>query len=128
MLNPVKGSIGTLVSRTSNQFKSGFSTLSVLAAALTFAVTGSAVIYGLNQMAERSNDARLLLTQIKEQVSRLNALEWEGVSKGKIDEDLTEELAENQENTDEILEELHQIGKQKYQANLDRVFALYQKC
>lgn len=125
MLNPVKGSIDTLVSRTSNQFKAGFSTLSVLAAALTFAVTGSAVIYGLNQMAEQSNDARLLLTQIKEQVSRLNALEWEGISKGKIDEDLTEELAENQENTDEILEELHQIGKQKYQANLDRVFALY---
>ncbi|GAB4461584.1 MAG: hypothetical protein OHK0037_10940 [Elainellaceae cyanobacterium] len=125
MLNPIKGSIDTLISHTSNQFKSGFSTVSVLAAALTFAVTGSAVIYGLNQMAERSNDARLLLTQIKEQVSRLNALEWEGISKGKIDEDLAEELAENQESTEAVLEGLHQIGKDEYQNSLVQVFALY---
>ncbi|GAB4440027.1 MAG: hypothetical protein OHK0035_30640 [Cyanobacteria bacterium J069] len=76
-------------------------------------------------MAEQSNDARLLLTRIKEQVSRLNALEWEGASKGKIDEDLAEELAENQESADKILEELNHIGKTRHQENLIHVFALY---
>ncbi|MBD2356392.1 GHKL domain-containing protein [Tolypothrix sp. FACHB-123] len=73
-------------------------------------------------MAESSNNTRLLLTQVKEQVSRLNALEWEGISKGTIDEDLTEELAENKESTSIILNELRQIDRQD---NLNKLFSLH---
>ncbi|WP_216655263.1 ATP-binding protein [Thermoleptolyngbya sichuanensis] len=109
----------------SSRFKFGLSTGSVIVTALAFAVISSSAIYGLDRMAERSNNARLLLTQIKEQVSRLNALEWEGFSKQKIDEDLAEEIAENRENTDEILEGLEQLKQGKYQADLERILALH---
>ncbi|WP_216087504.1 ATP-binding protein [Nostoc sp. PCC 7524] len=90
--------------------------------AITVAIASSAAIYKLNQMAEVSNNTRLLLTQVKEQVSRLNALEWEGISKGKIDEDLTEELAENQQSTDAILNDLRRINQKN---NLKNIFDLY---
>jgi signal transduction histidine kinase len=98
------------------------STWSVLVAAFSAAIASAATIYHLNQLAERSNNTRLLLTQVKEQVSRLNALEWEGISKGKIDQNLTEELAENQESTNAILNELQLVNQKK---SLDNLFSLY---
>jgi signal transduction histidine kinase len=104
------------------KLNSKFSTLFILLAAIIVAIATATAIYQLNQMAERSNNTRLLLTQVKEQVSRLNALEWEGISKGKIDEDLTEELVENQESTNQILNDLRQIEPQN---NLKNLFALY---
>jgi signal transduction histidine kinase len=73
-------------------------------------------------MAERSNSTQLLLTRLKEQVSRLNALEWEGISKQKIDADLSEELEENEESTAEILERLRQIDR--YNDKLGNIFVL----
>lgn len=102
--------------------KPQLSTWSILLSAIIIAIASAATIYELNQLAERSNDKRLLLTRLKEQVSRLNALEWEGISKGEIDEDLTEELAENKQSTDSILQQLRQIKPQK---NLDNIFALH---
>ncbi len=102
-----------------------FATWSILLPAVTVAIASAAIIYQLNQIAERSNDTRLLLTQVKEQVSRLNALEWEGISKGKIDEDLTEELAENRQSTREVLDKLHQFGQLDQQVNLEKFFNGY---
>jgi signal transduction histidine kinase len=65
--------------------------------------------------------------QTKEQVSRLNSLEWEGISRGGIDENLTGELAENKEITEQVLEQLEQISTQDQQAgNILEHFKNYQ--
>jgi signal transduction histidine kinase len=93
-----------------------------LVAAIAAAVVSSASIYTLNQVAETSNRSRLLLAQVKEQISRLNSLEWEGISKGTIDENLAEELAENQEATDAIFSELRDSGQEH---TLETFFTLY---
>jgi signal transduction histidine kinase len=98
------------------------SSRSVLLASTLVALVSAGAIYQFNQMAERSNNARLLLTQVKEQVSRLNSLEWEGIAEGEIDEDLVEELAENEKSTDVILSELRQLEQQ---GNLGAIFSLY---
>ncbi|WP_439341186.1 ATP-binding protein [Vacuolonema iberomarrocanum] len=82
----------------------------------------SASIYTLNQVAETSNRSRLLLAQVKEQLSRLNSLEWEGISKGRIDENLAEELAEHEEDSDAIFSELREIDQEQ---NLEAFFILY---
>jgi signal transduction histidine kinase len=105
--------------------KSQLSTWPVLLATITVAIATAAAIYQLNQLAERNSQIRLLLTQVKEQVSRLNALEWEGISKGKIDENLTEELAENKQSTDNILNQLRQIDRVDEQNNLQKLFDFY---
>jgi signal transduction histidine kinase len=110
--------------RTEVNLKPKLSTWSILLAAITVASISATAIYQLNQMAERNSNTRLLLTQVKEQVSRLNALEWEGISKGKIDENLTEELAENKQSTDAILNELRQIDRQN---NLSNLFAFHKR-
>ncbi|NET41138.1 MAG: GHKL domain-containing protein [Okeania sp. SIO2B3] len=77
-------------------------------------------------MTEKSSNARLLLTQLKEQVSRLNSLEWEGISKGEIDQNLTEELAENKENTDAIIQGIQELEEQDYLKNLWELYTSYQ--
>jgi signal transduction histidine kinase len=94
----------------------------VLLASTLVALVSAGAIYQFNQMAERSNNARLLLTQVKEQVSRLNSLEWEGIAEGEIDEDLVEELAENEKTTDVVFSELRQLEQQ---GNLSSIFSLY---
>jgi signal transduction histidine kinase len=111
--------------QASAKLKSKLSTWPVFLAAITVAIGTAAAIYQLNQLAERNSQIRLLLTQVKEQVSRLNALEWEGISKGKIDENLTEELAENKQSTDNILNQLRQIDRVDEQNNLDKLFDFY---
>ncbi|NEQ75916.1 MAG: GHKL domain-containing protein [Okeania sp. SIO2C9] len=77
-------------------------------------------------MTETSSNARLLLTQLKEQVSRLNSLEWEGISKGEIDQNLTEELAENKENTDAIIQGIQELEEQEYLKSLWELYTSYQ--
>jgi len=104
--------------------KPKLSTWSILLAAITVASISAIAIYQLNYVAERNSNTRLLLTQVKEQVSRLNALEWEGISKGEIDENLTEELAENKQSTDAILNELQKIDRQN---NLSNLFAFHKR-
>ena len=124
MLKPTDLPSNTRFAQNLIKLKFKLSTWSTLLAAIIVAISSATAIYQLNQMAERSNNTRLLLTQVKEQVSRLNALEWEGISKGKIDEDLVEELAENKESTDAILNELRQINQRD---SLKKIFDLYSR-
>lgn len=72
------------------KLKSTFSTGFIFGAAMVVAIASATAIYQLNHITETSSNARLLLTQLKEQISRLNSLEWEGISKGEIDQNLTE--------------------------------------
>jgi signal transduction histidine kinase len=122
MLNYLNLLLDTQFSQVPVKLRSKFSRWYIFLAAIIVAIASATTIYQLNQIAERSNNTRLLLIEVKEQVSRLNALEWEGISQGKIDEDLTKELAENQQSTDAILNELRQINQQH---NLKSLFALY---
>lgn len=114
---------------TPAKLKSSWSlwSIAILFGATSVAMSCAIAIYQLNQMAERSNMVRLLLTQAKEQVSRLNALEWEGITKGTNYHDFRKKLAENQQNIEEILEEIRKNDAQ-YSANLDQFFALYLNC
>jgi signal transduction histidine kinase len=98
------------------------SSRSVLIITVGVAIASTAVISHLSRIAESSSNTRLLLTQVKEQVSRLNALEWEGIAKGKIDANLTDELAENQQSTDNVLSQLREL---KQQDTLRKLFTLY---
>lgn len=126
MLNKLNYQLKCRFTQTPVNLKSKFSTWWILLAATTVAIASSTTIYQLNEMAERSNNTRLLLTRLKEQVSRLNALEWEGFSKGTIDEDLTEELAENKESTDKILKELQELKESNKLKNILALHTLYQ--
>lgn len=103
------------------------SSQSILVISVGVAIATASAIYFLNQMAERSSYTRLLLTQVKEQVSRLNALEWEGIAKGEIDQNLTEELAENQQSSDAVLSQLRQVGGADSLRNLFLLYAEYKK-
>lgn len=91
-------------------------------AAIIGAIACAATIYQLNQMTAQSSQVRLLLTQLKEQASRLNSLQWEGISKGRIDDNLTEELAEYKEEKEEIIGKIEQLEQQD---DLDRLWKLY---
>ncbi|MBW4518897.1 MAG: GHKL domain-containing protein [Scytolyngbya sp. HA4215-MV1] len=120
MLNLLNSPLNTPLAPA--QLKPKWSAWFILMATITVAIASATAIHQLNQIAEYSDDSRLLLTQIKERASRLKALEWEGIFKGKIDQDLTRELAENQQNTDAILSKLRQLNQQH---ELDKFFVLY---
>lgn len=94
--------------------------------AIAVAIATSVSIYQLHQLEERSNEARLLLARTKEQMSRLNSLEWEGISKGTIDDNLSEELAENQESTADVFNALQQLGQQETLKNFFDLYDQYQ--
>jgi signal transduction histidine kinase len=93
-------------------------------AALTVAIVTATAIYQLNQMVERSNAMRVLLLRLQAQVSRLNSLEWEGIAKREIDANLITELAENESETQEVLEELKRVEWRD--SRLRPLFELYQ--
>ncbi|VEP11630.1 Signal transduction histidine kinase, nitrogen specific [Hyella patelloides LEGE 07179] len=67
----------------------------------------------LNQWADKNSDNKVLLLNLKENISRLNSLEWEAINKKTIDTNLEEELAENQESLDKILTELNYFETHK---------------
>lgn len=87
----------------------------------------SASILNLNQMAERSNTARILLLKVKEQAHKLSELEWETLAKGKVDRDLVIRLAQNQRDLETTLKEIKTID-QDHSAELDYFLKLYLEC
>ncbi|WP_404784980.1 sensor histidine kinase [Altericista sp. CCNU0014] len=125
MLNLFNLPFNSLSAKAPTKLQSTVSAWPTLLAATTVAIASTTAIYQLNEVAERNSQTRILLTQVKEQVSRLNALEWEGISKGKIDENLTEELTEHQQRTDKILDELRQIDRLEQQNDLEKIFSFY---
>ncbi|MBE9103136.1 hypothetical protein IQ267_27210 [filamentous cyanobacterium LEGE 07170] len=116
-----------LFTRMPVRMKSGLSPWLVCLATTIVALTSMAAIYRLNHLAEHKSQLRFLLTQTKEQMSRTNALEWEGISKGEIDEDLAEELAENKKRTDEILNRLREIQAFDRQGSLTTMLEVYEE-
>jgi signal transduction histidine kinase len=124
---PTKTSLKERVIKTAFNLKPKprhqLSTWASLFAAVTVAIAAASAIYQLNQAAEQINDKRLLLSQAKERISRLYSLEWEGISKGKIDKNLAEELTENNASTKALFVQLEHIDRRE--GNLDKFFALY---
>jgi signal transduction histidine kinase len=103
--------------------KPKLSTWPILLAAIAIAIASAATIYRLNQRVERSNNIQLLLTQAKERVSNLNALEWKGIANVKINRKWTEELSENYRSTDKIFAQLQEFDRQE--GKLKNFFDLY---
>ena len=109
---------------------------SVLILSILVSAIASTSIYQINQWADRSSSTKVLLLNMKEQLSRLNSLEWEAIAKKKLDDNVSEELAENQADTATILNRIRQIELQdkyfgnfftlynRYQAEIDRVLEL----
>ncbi|MGF1570109.1 MAG: sensor histidine kinase [Nodosilinea sp.] len=91
----------------------------------TIVIICAATINYIDRLEERSNSTRLLLTQTKEQISRLNSLEWESLSKGEIDENLAEELAENDEISKASFAALNALNRQDKTKDLNVFFSLY---
>jgi signal transduction histidine kinase len=79
---------------------------SVLPIALAIASLTSIGIYRLNHWAEDNNQQRILLINLKQEVSRLNSLEWETLIKQTIDDNLRQELKEHQVELKKILDKL----------------------
>lgn len=98
---------------------------SILPIAISVAVVCAIAINTLNQSASNSSNSRLLLTKLKEQVSRLNSLEWEAINKGGIDDNLTEELAENSDASQKIVSDLK--FNTANQAELQQILSLFEK-
>ncbi|MEO1523185.1 MAG: histidine kinase, partial [Cyanobacteria bacterium J06633_2] len=68
----------------------------ILATSLVAGLTAIG-IQQLNVRVDKSTQISLLLTRMKEQLSRLNSLEWEAIAQTEIDDDLEEELIEYRE-------------------------------
>lgn len=106
--------------------KTQLSTWSVLLISLTIAAVAAASIYQLNQRVEHNNRTKGLLIEMKEQLSRLNSLEWEGIAKRNIDTNLSEELAEHQSIGINIIEGLSQVDRDGKEERLNKILANYQ--
>ena len=78
-----------------------------LVGAISIAWLTASSINHLNKWADLNGDNQVLLLEMKENVSRLNSLEWEAINKNKIDKNLKEELAENEASLTKILTELN---------------------
>jgi signal transduction histidine kinase len=101
------------------KLKPRLSPWSVLLISITVAAASTVAIHQLNQMVQQSTRTKLLLVEMKGQISRLNSLEWEGIAKREIDANLAEELVEYRETTDRLLDALKQVTQQ------DRLGQLY---
>ena len=61
---------------------------SVLIASILVSVVASSFIYQINQWAELRSATKVLLLNMKGQISRLNSLEWEAIAKQQLDDKL----------------------------------------
>lgn len=96
---------------------------SVFIAAILISTVTATFIYTINQWAENSAQIRVLLLNMKEQISRLNSLEWEAIAKQELDDNVSQELAEHQEDTEIIFDQIRQFNlKEK---KFDNFFTLY---
>ena len=96
---------------------------SVLIVAILISTVTATFIYTINQWAENSAQIRVLLLNMKEQVSRLNSLEWEAIAKQELDDNVSQELAGHQEDTAIIFDQIKQFNlKEK---KFDNFFTLY---
>jgi len=111
--------------QTPAQWKFRLSNWSVPLLAGGIAIACSMAIYQFNEVAGQSSDNRLSLTQLKEQISRLNSLEWEAISKRKIDENLKEELEENEQETKDLISKLEVIDLQRNNPSIERILTLH---
>lgn len=93
---------------------------------VTFIFTATAIsINRINQWAETNEHIQTLLVNLKEQLSRTNSLEWEGIAKGKLDDNVREELTENEEDTEVLLTQIRQLNLKNNK--FDRFFLLYNR-
>lgn len=98
---------------------------STLIATTLISVATATSINLINQWAENSNRTQVLLLNMKQHISRLNSLEWEAIAKQKLDDNVSGELAENQEATAALLEEIRQLNLQEN--TFDNFFLLYNR-
>jgi len=105
--------------------KSKLSTWYTLLVAIIIATTSAIVIYQLNQIVERSDNTRYLLIQLKERISNLNALEWEGIANIEVTSEWQDKLNENYKSTDIVLASLQQDNHEKNK--LEQTFELYSR-
>ena len=101
---------------------------SVLIISILVSLIASTSIYQINQWADRSSGIKVLLLNMKEQLSRLNSLEWEAIAKKTLDDNVSDELAENKTDTNIIIDRIQQIDLQdKNFNNFDNFFTLYNR-
>ena len=89
----------------------------VLIAAIAVSLLTSTSINKLNQLADKNSNRKSDLIQLEAQISRLNSLYWEAIVKGKIDENLEEELTEYREDVTEVLTQLGYFNRNTAQVN-----------
>ncbi len=98
---------------------------SVLIVAIFISIATATSIARLNKWAETSDRTKVLLLNMKEQLSRLNSLEWEAIAKQELDDNVSGELAENEEYTETILHQIRQLDLQENK--FDNFFTLYNR-
>lgn len=120
--------MNALTNKQPSKQKSRLPAWSALVATLTISIATAISIYEINQWAERNSRTKVLLLNMKEQLSRLNSLEWEAIAKYKIDDrqlddNVSQELEESREATKTIINELKAIESKSEQ--LSNFFVLY---
>ncbi|WP_036484367.1 sensor histidine kinase [Myxosarcina sp. GI1] len=91
---------------------------SVLVIALLISLTTIVSINKINQWAEKSARTKILLLNMKEQLSRLNLLEWEAIAKyqineRKLEQNVSQELEESREETSIVLKNLKALDSNR---------------
>jgi signal transduction histidine kinase len=100
---------------------------SVLIAAIAISSLASIYIYQINQWADNSSEIKTLFLNMKEQLSRLNSLQWEAIAAQELDDHVQKELIKNEAKTDKILTQLGQMDLQDRQfSNFFILFDRYQ--
>jgi C4-dicarboxylate-specific signal transduction histidine kinase len=82
-------------------------------ASVVIILTTGMGIYQLNRWAEKNNQSEFLLIRLTEQISRLNSLEWEAISKKEIDANLAEELEENRQDANALIDQIKNLNLER---------------
>lgn len=100
---------------------------SVIVAAIGISLTTAVTIAQIQTFANQSKQNKFLFANLKEEFSRLNALEWEAIAKGELDENVTEELEENEEDLEIVLDKVKQLDWKQNGYESEEFFNLYNR-
>jgi len=97
----------------------------VVAGAITVAILTSGIIYGLNHWASESAGIELQLVELKSELRRLSALEWEVISIRQVDARTGTELAAIEARIDQIRADIGRSGADGATGEVERLYRAY---
>lgn len=94
----------------------------VVLMAILLAVAASAGIYVLNSWARQNANIEMALAQIDSELHLLNALEWQAISVGALDDEKEQKVIAASARIDEVRQRIEETGKTRSLAEFDKIY------